>query len=389
MTTKTISWTEAHVKAIADAIPELFTTSAAGVRARLINARQQDILGKHLVRSKDSLHMSLYEGKKLYRMLEALRPKEPEPVAVVVEPEPEPQPEPKAAELRHKIRLRMVEWTALAHHPLVKPLLDKKTFCTPNQLIAMLERAQRDVLPQDRWRDTRQWHSAFYRATRTAEGGKRDALSMLREGIKYQPLSQYVMKTDPDPVVPEPVAATVETTMTPSIPIAHDAADAGLMQAMMTLFNAMQARTLSAVAPLLERMERLETRLAALPEDVRMQVADVVGGPAPTPAVETPAAPTFTPEHERQPRVDVVGLLNGQVDVVKRACGRQWNLRFLSAEEVERQPITAPDAIMLRRFVSHSAQERIKKAGAKLHYANGAAESVIARLNQLYAARLN
>jgi hypothetical protein len=255
----------------------------------------------------------------------------------------------------------------------------------------VLERAQRDVLPEDRWRNDNQWHSAIYRKTRVA-GKKRDALSMLREGIKYQPLPHYVVKTAPAPVVPEPVAPTEETkTVNPSLFISGNEADTGLVQAVLTLFKALQDRTVGAVAPILERLERMEKQLAALPKDVRTQVADCVGDSAP-PLPEGVIVHDEVARRDdpmRMPRVDVVGLLNGQVDVVKRACGHQWNLRFLTADEVRSQPITAPDAIMLRRFVSHSAQERIKKAGATLHFANGAAESVIAQLNKLGAARLN
>jgi hypothetical protein len=379
-------WSDEEVDRIVQGIPDLFDTEVAQHWAKKIEKHQGALLGTDRKRSLGTLVVGLGPAKRLRRQLEASRLRLSQAAEAVSEPEAA-EPTPTSDKHRRSgVRLRMVEWTALAHHEEVKPLLDKKLFVTPNQLINALVRAQKEALPSDRWRDAGQWHSAFYRATRS-EGAKRDAMSMLREGIKFQPLARFEKVSEPEPVH----APTEKEEAMTTAPLPQSAADP-VMLAIINLFGALQERAERTMAPVLERLERMEARLAALPEDVRLQVADVVGGPAAAPVVETPvdavdAAPTLT--HERQPRVDVVGLLNGQVDVVKRACGRQWNLRFLSAEEVERQPITAPDAIMLRRFVSHSAQERIKKAGAKLHYANGAAESVIARLNQLYAARLN
>lgn len=380
-------WTSDDVKALVAELPELLSMTKPGPRAALICQHQVRILGADKERSRNSLHMSLLPGKRLLRQLDAIAqaPTEPEPEVKVAEPKTR----------RAVVRLRMAEWTALAHHPLVKPLLDKKHFCTPNQLIAVMERAQRDVLPEDRWRDEPQWHSAIYRASRGEDGHKRDALSMLREGIRFQPLSKYVMKEaqpEPTPTETTPTPSTQETTaMAPNNAFLswNPTSDAALMQAFVQLFSALQVRTEAITQPLMERLAQLEAQVRAIPENVRAQVADVVGGPAPVDHAhdDMVGLPVFTPE--RLPRVDVVGLLGSQADVVKRACGNQWSLRFLSAEEVERQPITAPDAIMLRKFVSHSAQERIKKAGAKLHYANGAADSVIAQLNSLAVARMN
>ena len=83
-------------------------------------------------------------------------------------------------------------------------------------------------------------------------------------------------------------------------------------------------------------------------------------------------------------RVDIVGLLGDQEQVVRAKYGDVFDLRFLSADEALRQPITAATAIMATKFVSHSVQGRIKKTAARLLYANGGADSVGAHLAAMH-----
>lgn len=373
MNEKLIRWTEEDVAKLAANIPELMACTVPGERARMIDACQVELLGVEKKRTVGSIHASLYPGKKLHTMLLTLQ-------AATARVKP-------AATRHGVVKLRRVEWTALAHHPQIKPLLDSKVFVTPNQLAAALERAQRDVLPEDRWRTLTRWHSAIYRKSRHHDDKKCDALSLLRDGIKYQPLTVFV----PEAPAPEPTPDNKiqETNVSPTISVPPPTAAEGIVQAVATLLQAVQAQAAAAYAPMMERLGKLEAVVAALPAAIGAQVADVVGGPQPAQPVGVPVIelPCFQPE--RLPRVDVVGLLGNQAEVVKRACGRQWDLRFISADDALRRPITAPDAIMLSKFVTHDVQDRIKKAGARLHYCNGAAESVINQLNALATSRMN
>jgi len=128
---------------------------------------------------------------------------------------------------------------------------------------------------------------------------------------------------------------------------------------------------------------------------VRETITQLLGDTGPVQPVEPPA-PDFRMDMAAQAtadevlanaakkaRVDVVGLLNGQADVVRKACGNSFNLRFLTTQEALRSEITAPTTVLVTKFVGHDTQDRIRKSDTNIVYVNGAAESVVKALQEL------
>ena len=140
-------------------------------------------------------------------------------------------------------------------------------------------------------------------------------------------------------------------------------------------------RTLNEFMP-----EILAVHTMQVHDEVRDTVIELLGHPtgaSPAAALDTPPAPT---ERTPRARVDIIGLLSKQAEIVQRHASKDFSLRFLTKEDAERKPVTAPVAIMMTKFVTHSTQERIRKSGAELVFANGGVGSVLGALEQLQAA---
>jgi hypothetical protein len=86
----------------------------------------------------------------------------------------------------------------------------------------------------------------------------------------------------------------------------------------------------------------------------------------------------------RRRRVDVVGLLPSQVNIVRGLLSdTPLNIRYIASEHANRVDKYAPDVVLVSGFVSHSHQSKAKHDGATIHYANGAAHSVVDTINKI------
>jgi hypothetical protein len=82
-------------------------------------------------------------------------------------------------------------------------------------------------------------------------------------------------------------------------------------------------------------------------------------------------------------KVDVIGLLHNQAEQVKASdVGKRVSLRFIDAEKAGGiEP--RDNVVLVTKFISHMIQDRVKARARNVLYANGAAGSVIAQLEQL------
>jgi hypothetical protein len=87
----------------------------------------------------------------------------------------------------------------------------------------------------------------------------------------------------------------------------------------------------------------------------------------------------------RRQRVDVIGLLPAQANVVRTllADHAELSVRYILSEQANRVDSYAPDIVLCSGFISHSHQSRAKASGSRVHYANGAAASVAEAINKL------
>lgn len=94
--------------------------------------------------------------------------------------------------------------------------------------------------------------------------------------------------------------------------------------------------------------------------------------------------PAHHPTGPAKRRIDVVGLLSEQTQFVKQ-CIADWDVkvRFILSEHVSKVDKLAPEVILCSKFISHDATDRAKASGSKIHYANGAASSVVNLLEGL------
>lgn len=95
--------------------------------------------------------------------------------------------------------------------------------------------------------------------------------------------------------------------------------------------------------------------------------------------------PTLPEKVSARRRIDILGLLPSQAEVVKTYLGPRDDvkLRFILSEHATRVDRYAPDVIMCTGFISHSHQDKVRTSGSRLHYANGAAASVTNVLSRL------
>jgi hypothetical protein len=299
---------------------------------------------------------------------------------------PAQEAEQEAALAAHKakpIYLKPEEWRAIAHHSEVKAQFAGKDEPNPHALASTCERVQHDVLPPDRQRSHKGWIQSGYRK------GKGNLIAELRNALRYPPLPKpLVAKAEPtpEPVEEAPAPTEAAPTATPTGAVQHlalfleavlkDAFTQALNNAMPSIINAVKAD----VAPQGE-----------LVGAVRQAILELLGGPQPqaqAQQADTWQEPPIALYRASKPRVDVVGLLNGQAELVKKQWQHRLNLNFIPADHVGSKDVAAPDVVMVRKFVSHDAQDIIKKAGAKLHYANGGISSVLDCLARIDEAAL-
>lgn len=84
-------------------------------------------------------------------------------------------------------------------------------------------------------------------------------------------------------------------------------------------------------------------------------------------------------------RIDILGLLPSQAEVVKTYLGPRddLKLRFILSEHASKVDRYAPDVIVCTGFISHSHQDQVRASGSRVHYANGAAASVTNALSKI------
>lgn len=290
---------------------------------------------------------------------------------------------------RHVVFWTQREYNMLAHHSAVTPLLDKTARAKPRDLVNAVLAAQAAVLPWDRWRGSQQIYQSC------VSPKKRNLVSQLRDAMRFPPIPTPPVQAQPVQARPEVVepAAPAAPIEVPGVvaPNPLAAALAGLVEAMQQQLQQTVATSFDRVLEgvLVKTLhEALQKQDAHIEATVRRSVVELLGAPANEPSkpdfradaaaeAAAEAAADAVVAKARGPRVDVVGLLNGQVDVVRRAVGDSFSLRFLTADEGLRQDLTAPIVIVVKKFVNHSIDARVKKAGATLVYANGGPESVL------------
>ena len=286
----------------------------------------------------------------------------------------------------------LVRWDAREHSLVaheISALLRKESKTSSPDLIEAVIRAQAKVLPRERWRPRSGIAQACYKT------GRMKLIDRLREAMKTQ-VGLHV-----PPVVPT-VADAVAASVPDSAPIPTSepqtsaAAPVSGASAMEEAIVSLVRKVVREGMPILAQAVA-EHAVALLRGDllrdidktVRKGVTDVVGGPT-EPAPQPQAAPTLTvvppaavtPPPEKQ-RVDVIGLLNAQANVVRSAMGKKFDLRFIDSDFAANQRSVAPIVVLCTKFVNHSAQEKAKSRGAHVLFANGAAQSVIEQLEHL------
>ena len=307
------------------------------------------------------------------------------------------QAEPETTESGKSPRV-LVRWDAREHSIIaheVSALLRKERNVSMPELIEAVVRAQSKLLPRERWRPRSGIAQACYKTGRTK------LIDRLREGMKMQ-VGLHVPPVVPTaPTVPDAVAAAVpapapiptsEPQQSAAAPVTGASA---IEETLVSLVRKIVREGLPVLAQAMAEHAVTMLRgdlLREIDKTVRQGVTDVVGGPtepapqaaAPTLSVVPPAAVPPTPDKQR---VDVIGLLGAQANVVRSAMGKQFDLRFVTSDYAEHQRSVASVVVLCTKFVNHSAQEKAKSRGAHVLFANGAAQSVIEQLQHLQTKR--
>jgi len=316
-------------------------------------------------------------------------------------------PRPKR---EHNIRYSKDEWTALAHDRAVKEVLSHPTI-SRDELVNAAMLAQVAQLPPERHR----LRSEFVQLSRRVKSTNLE--EFLRRHTKYQPkrLVLPVLAEPPQRVEPTPAPAAPAPLNAAPAPIPLPPSNAAPGGPLAPLAEAMHqwAGTLASIpaAPTVEQMraalvpalreemvalvrETLGEQLGLLGQAIDGQVARTVRevvmtilGAGATVQETTPSQQAASPAdaapgvvaHPTRQRVDVVGLYGPAIALVRREFDESevLDVHFVKQENQASQDTSAPVVVMARKFVSHSTQEKIRRRGARLVYANGGPQSVI------------
>jgi hypothetical protein len=304
------------------------------------------------------------------------------------------QAEPETTESGKSPRI-LVRWddrehSLIAHE--VSALLRKDSKHTNLDLIDAVMRAQAKVLPRERWRPRSGISQACYK------NGRVKLIERLREGMKTQAGLHVppVVPTVPEPETVGYAAPAPAPTSEPPVSAAAPAVSgaSGIEEAIVALVRKVVREGMPILAQAVAEHAVALLRgdlLSDIDKTVRKGVTDVVGGPseAPQAAQPQPAAslsvvpPAAKPQAPEKQRVDIIGLLGAQANVVRSAMGKAFDLRFVTSDFAEHQRSVAPIVVLCTKFVNHSAQEKARSRGAHVLFANGAAQSVIEQLQHL------
>lgn len=299
----------------------------------------------------------------------------------------------------------------LAHDEEIKGLLGLSEKPANAVLVEALLRAQRRQLTRSRPRKSIQ--NAIY-----TKGGKKGLYQELRDSLRFQPKEPIKSMHAP---LPEPeqteleqqdqwlgdmearaqaedgVQALAGAIDVPTPQPLPERPAGSLGGALAGLIELTVAKLSAAIAQSIN--DTLSTAVADATNQLKQSnmdsIAELLGGPV---AVDTPqtvaekatqaravadmAAEAIAPK-VRGPRVDVVGLMNGQVAEVRKAVGDSFDLRFLTPEELDRRPLTAPVTLMLAGNVPHRTSDKIKAYTGRLINVNGRVSSVLKELQAL------
>lgn len=415
-----VKWSDDEVFKLLKANPKMVhCTKNAELADAIVRAQNRNALPKERHRDRDGLVQTLGRAdrgqsplkEQMKKAFERLQKEQAEAATTPAEPK---QPHANAGQAI--VRWHMNEWTRLAHDEEVKGALAGSTPPTDRALCDILLRAQRRQLPRDRQRMSK----SIYQTMRSRTDGKnkaRGALDTLREAIKYQPkepivsihapMPQYPESVEPEDTMAQSLAQAQEETVREGVqraqaeqaaaaPFIHINAPqvahtSGLGAALANLITVAigQLRTgimESVNAGIDAAMTQALTDATAQLKDANVQaIADLLGGTT-TAAGPSPKAEPITAKTEpktRGLRVDVVGLLNGQVEQVRKAAGAAFDLRFFTPEELDRQELTAPVTVMLANQVPHRSRHQIQSRGGRLVWANGGISGVLRELSAL------
>lgn len=253
-----------------------------------------------------------------------------------------------------KLRKKRVDWKiqelqVVVQHADANPD-NRVTYAT------LLIRSQRACLPTERWMSNTSLYEAYTKPTfqdRIKEA--RDRIKQnLPTNIVAPPLLEFDFKELPPPKPAEPQLSPEE-------------------QAADKLADRIAEKVAAILLPQLE--DRInDLMFSSTVSKVILQREEYI-------TRQTIVAQTTKPRR----RIDIVGLLSDQSQVVKNFIA-DWDVkaRFILSEHVSKVDKLAPDVVLCSRFISHDAQDRAKASGSKIHYANGAATSVINLLESIF-----
>ncbi len=283
-----------------------------------------------------------------------------------------------------KKRFTNDEYVMLGNDEEVKPLVDQLVTMDNSEFAELIVRAQARQIDAPRRRDKKSIMQANY-----GSGGSKRISAIIAEASKQKPPRPVVPLERPqsvrEAIAEQQAEAQVSTPDAPLAPV-QAAIGSPLGTAIAGLANVFIGQLKKGVMDALS--QSFDTTLAAAIQDATGQlersnlanIASLLGG---TPQQEAAPQQIETPAKPKGQRVDVVGLLNGQAQELKKAAGDSFDIRCFTAKEAEHQELTAPYIILVSGHISHAAQDRAKAAGAHIVHANGRTSSVLKALQEL------
>lgn len=135
---------------------------------------------------------------------------------------------------------------------------------------------------------------------------------------------------------------------------------------------------------------QLDDMAAGIRLTVHDTIEQLVGGPATQPTAApapqpTPPTPVEPPPREPVVRVDVVGLVGNNIELVRRAFNGHTELRFVDVDQLNGYtPSTGRHVVQAVRWVPHSLKGRLKAAHVRPVTVKGSVGSVIEAIEELH-----
>lgn len=373
-----IVWNAEEKAKMVAARPEITTCKTVIELTDLIFAAQA-VLPKRVHRERKSIYDSLRGGgmdgtyAKSFREAETL---------TTTATEGEPAAEPT------KMRWTNDEYTMLAHDPEVQPLLGTLEAMSTSDFVDLMLRAQNRQIDAPRRRPRKSLSIANYNSS----AGKKLA-TLIVEGSARKPTRAIVpleRQSAPEQIEQTEVAdVAIETPAPQTQAPANVSGPSPLSLAIVGFANTFIGQLKASVMEALS--QSFDTKLAATLHEATAEleksnianIAALLGGTAPQAPAEQIAVPT--PAVPKGPRVDVVGLLNGQATELKKIVGNTFDLRCFTADEAKRQDLTASTIMLVTGHIPHSVKDRAEATGANVVHVNGRTSAVVKALQELRA----